>query len=144
MGLQVEVQPVNNVRETGTYRAVIIGAAVYVGKWPKEAVKFLQTNETSLASQPVWLFSSGPTGQGDPVQLLDGWRIPEDVKPLASRIHPKGITVFHGFINPEKVNLIEAWAVKNLVKKPMGDFRDWKAITNWASQIAETLRLVEP
>ena len=142
-GLRVDVQPVESVRDIYTYQAVILGAAVYIGKWPKEAVKFLQAHEKTLASRPVWLFSSGPTGEGDPMQLLEGWHLPEDVKPVVSRIHPKGITVFHGYINPEKVNFIEAWAVKNLVKKPMGDFRDWKAITDWATRITETLRLAE-
>jgi menaquinone-dependent protoporphyrinogen oxidase len=142
-GLSTDVQPVTEVRNTLIYQAVILGAAVYIGKWPKQAVRFLQANEKALASKPVWLFSSGPTGQGDPVQLLEGWQLPEDVKPIASRIHPQGITVFHGFINPEKVNFIEAWAVKSLVKKPMGDYRDWKAITDWAAGVAVTLRLAE-
>jgi menaquinone-dependent protoporphyrinogen oxidase len=92
----------------------------------------------------VWLFSSGPTGEGDPVQLLEGWLLPDEVKPVINRIHPKGITVFHGHINPEKVNFIEAWAVKRLVKKPMGDFRDWNAITAWTTSIAEAMRSSEP
>jgi menaquinone-dependent protoporphyrinogen oxidase len=143
-GISTDLMSVEQVRDIAPYQAVILGAAVYIGKWPKEAVKFLQANEPILAGRMVWLFSSGPTGEGDPVQLLEGWLLPDEVKPVINRIHPKGITVFHGHINPEKVNFIEAWAVKRLVKKPMGDFRDWNAITAWTTSIAEAMRSSEP
>lgn len=139
-GLQADVVPVNNIRELGPYEAVILGSAVYIGKWQKEAVEFLQLHENSLAERPVWLFSSGPTGEGDPVELVEGLRIPAVLQPFAERIQPRDIAVFHGHINPDKLNFIEKWAIKSLVKKPFGDFRDWDAIASWASSIAETLK----
>jgi len=36
------------------------------------------------------------------------------------------------------MNLIEKWMIKN-VKAPVGDFRDWDAITAWASAISDAL-----
>jgi menaquinone-dependent protoporphyrinogen oxidase len=127
-GLQADILPVDNIRDLAAYKAVILGSAVYIGKWPKEAETFLRTNEKILAGRPVWLFSSGPTGEGNPVELVEGWRLPDAVKPVADRIHPRDIAVFHGYINPDKINFIEKWAVKSLVKKPFGDFRDWGSI----------------
>jgi menaquinone-dependent protoporphyrinogen oxidase len=138
--LQADVLPVDDIRDINLYKVIILGSAVYVGKWHKEAVDFLQTNEKVLADRPVWLFSSGPTGEGDPVELLDGSRLPAALQPVADRIHPRDIAVFHGHINPDKINLIEKWAVKSLVKKPFGDFRDWDVITGWARSIADTLK----
>jgi menaquinone-dependent protoporphyrinogen oxidase len=138
-GLQVDVLPVNEVRELRPYKAVIVGSAVYVGKWQKEAVTFLRANENILANRPVWLFSSGPTGEGDPVELVEGLRLPAALQPVLDRIQPRGIAVFHGYIDPDKINFIEKWAIKSLVKKPFGDFRDWDVITAWATSIAETL-----
>lgn len=70
--LQADVLPVNRVGNLTQYKAVIIGSAVYIGKWRKEVVKFLRTNEKLLAERSVWLFSSGPTGEGDPVELMKG------------------------------------------------------------------------
>ena len=139
-GLQVDVLPVNGVQDIHPYQSVILGSAVYIGKWQKEAVAFLQTCEKALADRPVWLFSSGPTGEGDPVKLLEGWRLPVGLQPIADRIRPRDIAVFHGYIDPEKVNFIEKWAVKSLVKKPFGDFRDWNVITSWATSIADALK----
>ena len=143
-GLQVDVLPVDRIRDVTPYKAVILGSAVYVGKWPKEAVRFLQADERVLAERPVWIFSSGPTGQGDPVALVEGERLPPALQPLVDRIQPRDIAVFHGYINPDKINFIEKWAIKSLVKKPFGDFRDWDAITAWAISIAESLKEAEP
>jgi menaquinone-dependent protoporphyrinogen oxidase len=139
-GLQVDVLPIKGIRDLTPYRAVILGCAVYVGKWLKEAGDFLKVNEKSLAQRPLWLFSSGPTGEGNPVDLLEGWQLPRDQQPIIDRIQPRAITVFHGNINTDKVNSIEKWAVKSLVKKPFGDFRDWDMINSWATSIAADLR----
>jgi menaquinone-dependent protoporphyrinogen oxidase len=138
-GLQADVCPVAGVRDLNPYQAVILGSAVYIGKWQKEAEAFLKAHEKILANRPVWLFSSGPTGTGDPVELVEGQRLPAALQPVVDRIRPRDITVFHGYINPDKVNFIEKWAVKSLVKKPMGDFRDWNMITGWAATIATNL-----
>ncbi len=143
-GLQVDVLPVDGVRDLSSYQAVILGSALYIGKWQKEAVAFLQAHEKTLADRPVWLFSSGPTGEGDPVKLIDGVRVPADLQPLVERIQPRDIAVFHGYINPDKMNFIEKFAIKNLVKKPFGDFRDWDMIVAWAAAIADALKVAEP
>jgi menaquinone-dependent protoporphyrinogen oxidase len=142
-GLPVDVWPVAGIRELTRYRVVILGSAVYVGKWQKEAVKFLQENENILAERPVWIFSSGPTGTGDPVELVEGARLPAELQTVADHIQPRDIAVFHGYINPDKINFIEKWAIKSLVKKPFGDFRDWDAIAAWATSIAESLKAAE-
>jgi menaquinone-dependent protoporphyrinogen oxidase len=138
-GLQADVLPVERVRDISPYQAVVLGSAVYVGKWMKGAIHFLNDNEGELARRPVWLFSSGPTGEGDPVALLDGWRLPPEQKPVIDRIQPRDIAVFHGNIDEARVNFIEKTAVKT-IKKPFGDFRKWDAIAFWAASIAEALK----
>lgn len=139
-GLQVDVLPVDGVQDLSSYNAVILGSAVYVGRWQKEAAEFLRSNEKTLTSQPVWIFSSGPTGEGDAVELVEGQRLPAALQPIVDRIQPRDIAVFHGYINHDRINFIEKWAIKSLVKKPFGDFRDWGAITAWAITIAKTLK----
>jgi len=142
-GLQADVSPVDGIRDLDSYKAVILGSAVYIGKWHKEAVEFLKIHEKILADRPVWLFSSGPTGEGDPVELLEGWRLPAALQPIAHRIQPRDIAVFHGYINPDKLNFIEKWAIKSIVKKPFGDFRDWDTIVTWTNTIADALKDAE-
>lgn len=137
-GLEVDVLSADAVGDLAAYRAVVLGSAVYAGMWRKEAVKFLESQEAELAQRPVWLFSSGPTGEGDPVELLDGWRLPEAQQTIADRISPRDIAVFHGNIDPEKLNFGEKLIVK-AVKGKLGDSRDWDAIRDWASHVASAL-----
>jgi len=138
-GLVTEVVPVDQVGDLSQYKAVILGSAVYVGKWRKEAVKFLKDNEQLLSDRPVWLFSSGPSGEGDAVDLLDGWTFPTALQSSIEIISPREIKVFHGSVNPEQLNFIEKSMIKT-VKAPVGDFRDWDNIRSWAASIADVLK----
>ena len=142
-GLRADVRPADQVSDVSAYQAVVLGSAVYVGRWRKQAANFLRANEQTLSERPVWLFSSGPTGEGDPVELLKGWRIPGGLEPVADRIKPRDIAVFHGAVFPEKLNFIQRWMIKN-VKSPVGDFRDWDAIASWADGIAAALKQADP
>ena len=92
-----------------------------------------------MAKLPVWFFSSGPTGEGDPVQLMQGWRFPEAQQPIADRVQPRDIAFFHGVLDMEKLSLAEKLLIKG-IKAPVGDFRDWDAITSWAASIAAALK----
>ncbi len=138
-GLGTEVLPADRVKDLKPYQAVVLGSAVYIGKWRKEAVKFLKANEKSLAERPVWLFSSGPAGEGDPVEIMNGWHFPSSEQPIADRIHPRDIALFHGEVDLDKLNFIEKGMIQN-IKSPVGDFRDWEAITAWAAAIAMDLK----
>jgi menaquinone-dependent protoporphyrinogen oxidase len=138
-GLRTDIRPADSVKDPGLYTAVVLGSAVYIGKWRKAAAKFLKTNEELLSERPVWLFSSGPTGTADPVELTQGWRFPKGLQPIVDRIKPREIVVFHGELDPEMLNLIEKCMIKQ-VKAEVGDFRNWDAITAWATAIADTLK----
>jgi menaquinone-dependent protoporphyrinogen oxidase len=139
VGLHTDVLPVKRIKDLAPYHAVVLGSAVYIGQWLKEAAKFLQTHETALAQRQVWLFSSGPTGHGNPVELLKGWRLPVSLQPIVDRIRPHDIAVFHGDVNLYKINFIEKAMIKTVNALP-GDFRDWEAITSWAATIAVVLK----
>ena len=138
-GFTVDVLPADRATTVGSYQAVVLGSAVYIGSWRKGAAKFLKTNEKTLAEKMVWLFSSGPTGQGDPVELVKGWRFPKALQHIADRVKPRDIALFQGAAFPEKLSAINRWMMKK-VKAPLGDFRDWNAITVWAGSIAAKLK----
>lgn len=138
-GLSADVVPANRAGDPSQYTAVVLGSAVYAGQWRKEAAEFLEANEEKLAERPVWLFSSGPTGHGDPVQLMNGWRFPQEQQAIADRIKPRDIVYFHGLLDLKKLSLPERLLLKAM-KAPVGDFRNWDAITAWATAIADVLK----
>jgi menaquinone-dependent protoporphyrinogen oxidase len=138
-GLTPEILPAERVTSLTPYAAVVLGSAVYIGKWRKEAIALLERYEQQLAARPVWLFSSGPTGEGEPAELMQGWRFPEAQQPIADRIQPRDIAVFHGVLDTENLGFFEKFAIQR-VKAPLGDYRDWQMITEWAENIAQAVK----
>ena len=134
----VSLLPVDQPVNLSSFQAVVLGSPIYVGRWRPEAVSFLENNEKELTSKDVWLFSSGPTGQGDPVDILDGWEFPRQQHDLVNRISPRGIKLFHGAIDLSKLDDLEKNTIKHL-KAQVGDFRDWDSIADWAKGIVKTL-----
>lgn len=137
-GLEVDVKAADQAGDPATYQAVVLGSAVYIGRWRKEAVRFLRANEKALAQRPLWLFNSGPLGKGDAVELAGDLGFPKGLREIADRIRPRDIAIFHGAVDMDKLNPLERWMFKK-VNSPTGDFRDWDAIAAWAEAIAQAL-----
>ena len=131
---EVEVKAVDDVGNLAGYDGFVIGSGLYAGGWIKNAADFLHTNRELLARRPVWLFSSGPTGEGDPNDIMGGWTFPEDLAEVREKINPKNIILFHGHIDPDKLNSAEKMILKS-VNATVGDFRDWLVIRGWARTI---------
>jgi len=136
------VETVAKVPDVAPYDAVVVGSAVYIGRWQKEAVEFVQRNRTILAERPTWLFSSGPLGKertdADGRDKREA-AIPEEIAALTDAVHPRGHRVFFGVLNPDRLGLGPRLmrltpAGRKLLEE--GDFRDWADIEAWADSIA--------
>lgn len=141
--LQVDIERIEDVKNVTSYEAVVLGSAVYMGQWRDEAASFLKRHEQELAERAVWLFSSGPIGEGDPKTLMKGWVFPEGLRLFADNIRPRDIALFHGKLERDWLSIFEKTAIK-FVGAQTGDSRDWNMIRNWARKIAETLTHYEP
>lgn len=64
-GLEADAVPVEQVTTLRGYDAVVLGSAVYMGRWLGEARRFAQVQTSDLCVMPVWLFRSGPVGPAD-------------------------------------------------------------------------------
>ena len=136
--LQVDIKAVEIAESITPYDVIVLGSAVYAGQWQSVAADFLKQHEQELMQKFVWVFSSGPTGEGDPKTLIKGWEFPEGLRPVIERIKPQDTMVFHGKLDPASLNVFERLVVKG-VHAPTGDFRDWKMIHDWALAIAHAL-----
>lgn len=130
--MQVDVLPARKVADLSPYKTAILGTAVYIGLWRREAVKFLKTFADELVKMPPRIFLSGPTGAGDPLELLGDWRFPESLRPVIEQVKPVEITCFGGRIESGKMNPFEKMIIKK-VGAEIGDFRNWESIASWAN-----------
>lgn len=156
-GAQVVIADAADRPDPSGFDAYVIGSGVQIGRWHKEATEFLERNQVTLATRPVWLFSSGPLPGSsmtketdDPLALALG---PEDgpgsggrktIAALSAAIHPRDHRVFQGAYDPNEPPKSMQERLVRLVPAskrvlPAGDFREWDAIEAWAREIAADL-----
>ena len=127
-GIDADVVPADEVDGVEGYDAVVLGSAVYMGRWLASALALVDAHEESLRERPTWLFSSGPLG--DPPQPE-----PPDLSALVQRTGARGHAVLPGRLSRDELSLGER-AVVRMVKAPYGDFRDWEAVAGLADEVA--------
>ncbi len=144
-GQATEVRAVADVSDVSGYEACVIGSAVYMGRWRKEAAAFVRQHGTTLARRPVWFFSSGPLGtvatdaKGRDLRATSA---PKDGPELEGAAHPRDHRVFFGALNPQGLDLAERAVRKFPAARalmPAGDFRNWPEVEHWACDIANEL-----
>jgi len=133
-GLEVEFKRARDIDDVTGYGAVVLGSAVYVGRWLPEAQQVIERHAVQLRARPVWLFSSGPIGSPDPKPSGE----PPAIAELAQSIGARGHRVFTGRLDRGHLSLGEKVVVA-AVRAPDGDFRDWELIAAWAREIAAAL-----
>src|SRR4051794_14057992 len=67
-GVPAEVQPVSQINSLAGREAVILGAPVYIGRFPKEFHEFLELHHEALAGMRPWCFVLGPV-QNKPTEF---------------------------------------------------------------------------
>jgi len=151
-GLEVDVRDVTALGEAGGYDAYVVGSAVYMFHWMKEARRFLSRNQKLLSSKPVWLFSSGPVGtsrtNAKGQDLLDAAASgPKEIGELRELVGPRDHRIFFGALDGSKLTgatgLMYRMARRSEEARrsmPEGDFRDWNEIDGWARSISEALQ----
>jgi menaquinone-dependent protoporphyrinogen oxidase len=127
-----DVLLVKNVRNISSYQAVVIGSAIYMGKWMSEAVDFIKENRDVLRQVPVAYFLvcmnlAQPTEK----KRAEVLSYTDPILKAVPEIKPVGIGAFAGALDYNNLS----WIYKKILKSketPEGDFRDWSAIRAWA------------
>lgn len=132
-GIVADVKNASSVSELAGYDAVLLGSAVYAGRWMKSIRELVELRHEELLGRPVWLFSSGPVGE--PLRPAED---PVDVATIAAALDARGHRVFPGKLDKSKLSLAEKALVMSL-RVPDGDFRNWDEVAAWAGEIAAAL-----
>ena len=115
------------------FDAVVLGSAVYLGRWMKGAREVVERCAAALATRPVWLFSSGPVGE--PAMPADN---PVDVTKILQATKARDHQIFAGKLVKKPLSFPDR-AVVSAIRAQEGDFRDWAQIKGWATSIADAL-----
>lgn len=123
------------------FDAVVLGSAVYAGRWRHEAQHFLHRHRRELAGRALWIFSSGPVGENaaDELEKTSRWLEPHGVLEAAEALGLRGHRVFMGKVPADPENFVEMSMARNTPDE-FKDMRDWAAIRAWADEIAAALQ----
>jgi menaquinone-dependent protoporphyrinogen oxidase len=131
-GLDTVELPPADVEDMSAYDAVVLGSAVYAGRWLAPATSLIARFQLELAERPVWLFSSGPTGSPlMPAKALDMTEVVAAIGAIEHRL-------FAGRLDKSELGRMERVMVR-MVRAQEGDYRDFGEVSHWATAIADTL-----
>ncbi|MFG2006246.1 flavodoxin domain-containing protein [Spirillospora sp. NPDC048911] len=131
-GFTVDVEAAAAVTDVRPYDAVIIGGALYAGRWPGDARRFVRRNAHALDHLPVWAFSSGPldrTAEDAPIPPTRA------VTKIMNRIVVRDHVTFGGRLDPD----VQGFIASRLAKEHGDDYRNQEQIKDWARTIAKDL-----
>ena len=141
-GVQVDVLPMQDVKDLSPYRAVVAGSAIRGAKWLPEAMQFMQANQTVLASKPfaaflVCMTLAMPSGEKYRSFVADM------MQPVRAIVRPVSEGLFPGMLDIRKISSFGD-KIKFRMSVAMGvwsqgDHRDWNAIRAWAEGLCPRL-----
>ncbi len=123
-----DVTPASTVRSLEGYDAVIVGGAVYMHRWHKDARRFVRRHAAELAALPVWLFSSGPLDDSATRGVIEPV---EQAKQAMRQCHARGHMTFGGRLSP----YVRGFAAGAMAKQMAGDWRDRTHVNRWVREI---------
>jgi menaquinone-dependent protoporphyrinogen oxidase len=130
-GLEVETLDATRAVDVSGYAGVVVGGALYMGRWHPSALSLLERNRRVLAALPVAVFGMGPRTLAE--QEVESSRAQlERALAKVPEVKPFSVAIFGGVIGPHALRF-------PFNRIPASDARDWDAIAGWAAELATRL-----
>jgi menaquinone-dependent protoporphyrinogen oxidase len=141
-GAQVDVLPMQAVKDLSQYRAVVAGSAIRGAKWLPEAMQFMQTHQAALSHKPFAAFMVCITlAMPKAENYRDGLR--DWMKPVRELVRPVSEGYFAGALDFTKLPITPNTLLMRVAVAlgifPLGDHRDWNVIRTWAGNLTAKL-----
>lgn len=136
-GAKVDVLPATKVTDIDAYTGVVIGSPIHSGQLLPGMNDFVKQHNAALQHKQVAYFALA-------LRVRDGLEdtrksIEAILDPLRVHVKPVAVGVFAGKLAYNTLGAILRLQVQTK-GLPEGDFRDWEAITAWATALREVMR----
>jgi menaquinone-dependent protoporphyrinogen oxidase len=136
-GLDVDLIAARDALRASRFDAVIVGGALYAGRWHRAARRFVARRQRELRAVPVWFFSSGPLDDSSDRQTIPPT---PQVQMLLERVGAIGHMTFGGRLSADA----RVFPASAMAKKHAGDWRNETRIRSWAAEIGRSLPVARP
>jgi menaquinone-dependent protoporphyrinogen oxidase len=137
-GIEVDVRPMTNIKSISDDLSVVIGTALYGGRFPKEFRRFVKRFQRELGNVHPWIFVLAPTeNEGKHFAAAE-----EQARQGLGKypwLHAADVRVMGGSVDLYRLRLPFPFSLL-MRKVPASDSRDWDFIRRWASAIAEHMK----
>jgi menaquinone-dependent protoporphyrinogen oxidase len=133
-GAEVDVRPASEVGTLAPYGAVVLGGALYAGRWHRDARRFLTRRGDELRRLPLAVFAMGPLAL-EPADIAASQRQLDRALAKEPGLALVSVRIFGGVIDPAKLRF-------PFTHMNAADARDWDAVNAWADELVR--RLAEP
>ena len=131
LGLSAALEPAQLQPRLAGFDAVVLGSAVYAGRWMDPARLFAESAADELSRLPTWLFSSGlDRAHGGAATRSD------DALRISHAIGARGHRAFPGRLEPRVLSASEQDDWGRVAPR---DFRNWSDVRAWAEEIVDGL-----
>jgi menaquinone-dependent protoporphyrinogen oxidase len=134
-GLDVDLQPMQSVKQLENYDAIVLGAAIYGTRWHPDAHHFLAQYQAALSQRPLAIFALGPL-TGDQIAMQRSRRQLDRDLEKVPWLKPVALEIFVGKYDTSKLSFFERFL-------PSSDHRNWDAIRAWANALPVQLQIRE-
>ena len=114
----------------------MIGSPIHSGKWLGEAVQFVERYHAALTQIPVACFTVSLRMRFDSPEMRQS--VATTMAWLSVRLKPVSLGMFAGVMDYRKLSSIMRLQVQTK-GLPEGDFRNWEAIRQWATEVGPML-----
>jgi menaquinone-dependent protoporphyrinogen oxidase len=132
-GEVVDTISADEVSDISAYKAVVLGSSVHMGRCNAEMLKFVKRFQVALEEKKTAFFITCLAMKDD---TEENRKIAFSyLDPLRALVKPGKEAFFAGKVDFGKMNFIEVFVMKNIIKATEGDYRNWDAIRQWAQQV---------
>lgn len=128
LGIEADVRPAHGVETLDPYAGVVLGGALYMGRWHRHARRFLAHHREALAGLPLAVFAMGPLTLADEDVASSRGQLDRALAKEPS-LDPVAVAIFGGVVDPAKQRF-------PFTHMEATDARDWGAIRAWADTVA--------
>ncbi len=133
VGLKVDMRPMQDVKGLDQSDAIVLGAAIYNGKWHPDAHDFLSRHQKAIGQRPVAVFALGPLSTSEAAMRRSRGQLERELGKYPW-LEPVAVEVFVGKLDPSKLGLFER------LGSTASDRRNWDAIRAWADSLPAQLQ----